>query len=202
MGPMPAPAPPLVFVTGFGSFEEVEDNPSAAVARRLSAAPPAGIEVRSTVLPVSFARAPGVIDEALAELAPRVPDLLLGLGVDKRGTGYRLELRARGRLEGAERQDVDGGVASGATLDLGPDLRTELDLAGLANVLEAEALRLSEDAGGYVCERICHHLLARGRQLERPALFVHVPPSACKSVAEQTHFVTAVIAQVFAAWPG
>jgi len=195
---MQATSAPLVFVTGFGSFEEVEDNPSAAVARRLSAAPPAGVEIRSTVLPVSFVRAPGVIDEALAELAPRVPDLLLGLGVDKKSTGYRLELQARGRLAGAERQDVDGAVASGATLDLGADLRTELDVAALARVLQAEALCLSEDAGGYVCERIYHHLLARGRELERPALFVHVPPSACRSVAEQTRFVTAVIAQVLA----
>lgn len=191
-------ASPLVLVTGFGSFEEVDDNPSAGIARALAATPPPGLEVRSTVLPVSFERAPAAVDALLEELSPRVPDLLLGLGVDSKGTGYRLELHARGRLPGSERVDVDGVVAA-ACGSGGGALRTELDLSHLPAELQlagAENVRLSENSGGYVCERIYHHLLTRARYLDRPALFVHVPPLEHEPLERQTRVVEAVIGRV------
>jgi pyroglutamyl-peptidase len=192
---------PLVLVTGFGSFEEVEDNPSAAVARELGASPPAGIEVRSAVLPVSFARAPEAVDAFLGELAPRIPSLLLGLGVDTHGSGYRLELCARGQLEGAERVDVDGVSAAAATRSGAVFQRTGLDLAGLPGELHLQGhtgVRLSEDAGGYVCEHIYHHLLFRGHELGCPSLFVHVPPVQEQSISQQTRLVSAVIRRILA----
>lgn len=192
---------PLVLVTGFGSFEEIDDNPSAGVARSLATAPPAGLEVRSTVLPVSFQRAPAAVDALIEELHPRVPDLLVGLGVDSKGSGYRLELFARGRLKGAERVDVDGVVAAAATEseNEGEALRTRLDLAALPAELHLQGfknVRLSEDAGGYVCERIYHHLLTRAETLKRPALFVHVPTPEHEPVERQVRLVTAVLERV------
>jgi len=190
---------PLVFITGFGSFEDVEDNPSAAVARELGASPPPGIEVRSAVLPVSFARAPEAVDAALAELAPRIPTLLLGLGVAGRSRGYLLELCARGRLAGTEREDVDGVVAAAGTRDGVVLERTRLDLAGLPGELHLQGhgdTRLSEDAGGYVCEHIYHHLLVSGRELGCPSLFVHVPPVQEQSLPQQVRLVTAVIRRI------
>lgn len=191
--------PSLVVVTGFSSFEEVDDNPSAGVALALEADPPPGATVRSTVLPVSFARAPAALDELLASLEPRRPDLFLGLGVHKKGRGYRLEVRARGRLEGRERVDVDGVVASAATDRAGPELRTGLDVRALHGRLAGAGLAglsLSEDAGGYVCERTYHHLLLRASALGRPGLFVHVPPIEIAPVEAQTAVVRSILAEL------
>ena len=181
---------PLVLVTGFGSFEQVEDNPSGAVARRLEEDPPSGIDVRARVLPVSFMRAPEAWDELCSGLG-RTPDFLLGLGVQP-NAGFRLERRARAGLNPASstpaRPDVDGVCAVDAALPTGPDFECELDLDALAAHLTSDGTEacVSDDAGGYVCERIYHHLLSRARSLAKPGLFLHVPPFACAGLEQQT----------------
>lgn len=173
---MPAP---LLLVTGFGAFEKVAENASAALAEALAARPPAGCRVRSAVLPVSFRRAPAAWDALLSGLAPEVPDAILALGV-QRETTFRLELRARARLRGTTRVDVDGVVPREGSADGRGELRTELDLEVLRERLRdagaGEAAVVSRFAGGYVCERTYFHALSRGRELGRPALFLHVPP--------------------------
>jgi len=165
---------PLVLTTGFGPFEDVPENPSERIALGLAASPPPGIEVVAEVAPVSFARAPQALAGALERLAPRSPDLLLGLGVHRRA-GYRVELRARAGLTKRGRTDVDGIAAAEADTSSGADLRTEVEDAVRAFVAGDESFYLSEDAGGYVCERLYRAHLEHGLQLRRPALFVHVP---------------------------
>jgi pyroglutamyl-peptidase len=185
---------PLVLVTGFGAFPGTERNPSREIARALEDDPPPGVRLRSAELPVTFAGAPPAIDLALEGLAG-VPDLLLGLGVQP-DPWFRLERRARGRLTG-ERPDNDGSTAGGLDVDAGPDLETALDLERLARAMRAAGapdVRLSDDAGGYVCERTYHHLLSCGRALERPALFLHLPPAATLEPADQLPFVRALLA--------
>ncbi len=172
------PVAPLVLLSGFGPFERVERNPSAEIARKLAEEPPPGLEVCWGELPVSFDRAPPAWDELLASLRPRMPDLFLGLGVQRK-PGFRVERRARARLNGEDRVDVDGLVAARCALPDGPDLETGVDLVALVEELAAEGvddLWLSEDAGGYVCERLYHHLLSRAGTLGRPAVFLHTPP--------------------------
>jgi len=179
--------PVLVLVTGFGSFEKVSENPSASITRALAVRPPPGVEVVPAVLPVSFARAPRAFDRSLARLRPRVPDLILGLGV-MREKGFRLELRARGNSRGRARTDVDGRSASERVSSAGPTLRTPLE-SWLRRYAEAQGLRLSEYAGGYVCERLYHHLLVRSREIDRAGVFLHVPPARHTPVEEQIDVV-------------
>ena len=185
----------LVLVTGFGAFEDVERNPSGEIARALEAAPPAGLDVRAAELPVTFDGAPVAVRQAVERVLPERPAALLGLGVQKEAY-FRLERRARGALVG-DRSDNAGETASSAGVDAGPDLETSLELERLATVLReagADDVRISEDAGGYVCERSYHALLSAGTLLAAPTLFLHVPPVATCPTETQVPLVRALLA--------
>jgi pyrrolidone-carboxylate peptidase len=185
---------PLVVVTGFGAFEHVQRNASGEVARLLEREPPAGVRVRAAELPVAFADVPLALARHLSALSPSVPDLLLGLGVQKLAS-FRLERRARGRLAG-ERPDNRGRSASASQRGRGVDRTTPFALAELARALQeagAPRVEVSEDAGSYVCERAYYELLEAGRRLGRPALFLHVPPADAVPPERQAPIVRALV---------
>lgn len=181
---MTRPAEPLVLVSGFGPFEEVERNPSGEIALALAGDPPAGLRVRAAVLPVSFERAPRAWDETLG-LAER-PALCLGLGVAKR-RGFRLEQRGSPVLKCVSRPDVDGRLAEEYSAP-GPRLCSTIDLRRLLEGLRGRGVtdaRISRTAGGYVCERIYHHILVRSEVRGAHGLFLHVPPLRFTPVERQ-----------------
>lgn len=165
-----------VGVTGFGSFVGVPRNPSEELASALAAEPPLGVEVRHCILPVTLAGSARELDRWLDGQATP-PRALLALGVHD-GPAFRLERRAGARLH-SEKRDNDGVLADGVVLPGADELFTSLDLAELASVLRgggaAETL-VSEDAGGFVCERVYHRTLTRGQASGVPSLFLHVPP--------------------------
>ena len=165
---------PLLLVSGFGAFQGVPENPSEVLAARLAETPPQGWRVAPVSLPVSFARGPKALDEVLATSEP---SFLLGLGVH-RGETLRLELRARARLLRRNRPDVDGVPAVEATVgagSLGSALRPALEAALVEHVRPRASWVVSEDAGGYVCERVYRHLLESAASRGVEAVFVHVP---------------------------
>jgi len=197
---MMVPMRPLVLVTGFEPFEEHATNPSAAVARGLATAPPAGVDVVAAELPVSYRGVPAALDEALAGLDGRRPALYLGLGVQPRD-GFRLEARARVRLTRRGRPDNDGVDAVVATAEReGPDeaWSTRLDAGALALALlelAPEPAGLSWDAGGYVCEFTYGELLARAATHDADALFIHVPLEHCSPVPIQVERIRDVLVE-------
>ena len=183
---------PLVLVTGFGPFPGVPVNPSREVARLLEAAPPEGVRVRARELPVSFQGTPKALRDAVA--GGEAPSALLSMGV-QREAGFLLERRARGRYD-TERVDNDGVSAAGLELVLGQDRASDLDLESLAKCLReagAADVRLSDDAGGYVCEITNHTLLGEGQRLGVPALFLHIPPSEVLSPEAQKPLIGALV---------
>lgn len=185
-------------MSGFGAFERVRSNPSGALVRALSARPPEDWRVAAVELPVSFARAPQAWDRRRASLR-RAPDLLLALGVSKE-RAFRLERFGRPRLRRVARPDVDGELPARHSRP-GAALETPLDLRRLARALRRRALgplRVSRSCGGYVCERIYHHVLVRGREEGIPALFLHVPPREQVPVAAQERFLRALLAELAA----
>ncbi|HEX6881942.1 MAG TPA: hypothetical protein VF530_01095 [Planctomycetota bacterium] len=188
-------AKPLVLVSGFGPFEQVERNPSGEIARALAARPPAGLRVVARVLPASFARGPRGWDALLARSG--TPVLCLALGVAKR-PGFRLERWASPRLKLVPRPDVDGHSAH-AHSRRGARLATSLPLAPVRAALRrrgVERVRVSSSAGGYVCERVYHHLLQRAAERGLPALFVHVPPLRFTPLARQVQVVRWILAEL------
>jgi pyrrolidone-carboxylate peptidase len=193
---------PLFLITGFGSFESVSENPSGALARELDGDPGVvGVEI-----PVSFRGSAAALDAALERLAPLRPDFLLALGVHP-GDGFRLERRAGAALAPG-RTDNDGEtgeVVSGVMGGGAGDLATDLDLPVLAAELGGLGLgdvTVSEDAGGYVCERIYRHALVRGNELGCPALFLHVPPLKSVSLGRQEILARALLQSLRTRLPG
>jgi pyroglutamyl-peptidase len=183
----------ILLLSGFGPFEGVPDNPSGRAAEALAADP----GIHAVVLPVSFRAAPRALDAALAALAPSVPAALIGLGVH-RGPEFRLERRACRPLRSG-RPDLDGVCASAIPLEGPPELCTGIDLEALAGELRAagaERVRISDDAGGYVCERLYRHSLEAGARLGVPAVFLHVPPLLALPLERQLPVVRGLIRAV------
>ena len=184
----------LVLVTGFGAFEEVVDNPSGALAEALEGHRESGLEVCGRLLPVSFGRVGAALDAVLDDL-PRRPAAILCLGVQKQNW-FRLESRARVQLPPDERFDVDGAPIPNEPLAADRDRATVLDVERLREALEragAHDARVSDDAGGYVCEATYHHALRRADERGVPALFLHVPPNAAVPVERQLPLVRGLL---------
>ncbi|MCC7014653.1 MAG: hypothetical protein IT454_18980 [Planctomycetes bacterium] len=193
---------PLILVTGFGPFEKHRSNPSRIVAAALEHRPPRGLAVRARELPVSFERAPRELTRFVARHARQRPILLLGLGVQRDGY-FRFERRARGRFS-THRIDNDGVSGAALAAAVGPTLRTQVDLSALARALRragAHAVRLSNDAGGYVCERTYHALLEAGLAHGIPAVFLHVPPASAVASRTQVRLVRAMLETCFGGTP-
>ena len=195
---MPPPTDPLVLVSGFGAFESVELNPSGEIAKALAHAPPRGLRVAAAVLPVSFERAPRAWDDVLAACGP--PAFCLGLGVAKR-PGFRLERWAKPVLKHVPRPDVDGRLPAefsraGTRLEAGADLPRLLAALVRRGVAD---MRISRTAGGYVCERVYHHLLQRAGELGVPGLFVHVPPLRYTALERQEEVLRWLLDELFPA---
>lgn len=153
-----------ILVTGFGPFLDVDDNPSAALARAVDGAVVAGVPVVGVVLPVSYRRGPSQVVALCDQLRPR---LVLGLGVARQRSCVTVERFGRRAL--GSTPDVDGGAP--AEVGAGPELvAATLDPSLLAALLGAE---LSDDAGGYVCNAWAWEVPLRAGA---PAAFVHVPP--------------------------
>ncbi len=190
---------PWIALTGFGAFVDVDRNPSGEIVRALAESPPPGVFARATVLPVSLGQAPGAMDAWMAEQGA-APAALLSLGV-QRDPYFRIERRARVQLDSLKR-DNDGHPGLGWRCDGDRDLTTTLELDPLARALEragATDVRVSEDAGGFVCERVYHHGLRSGEAVGYPALFLHVPPSEIMDVAAQTEMVGALLGELWSA---
>lgn len=166
-----------LLLTGFEPFLDVRLNPSGEIARRLDGVVLRGdLEVAACVLPVAFGRAPQELEAALAAQGEAAVGIV-SLGVH-RGAAFRLEGRAGAVFE-SEQPDNDGHRGAGIRLEGPAERRTTLDLDRCERWLReagaAEVTR-SEDAGGYLCERIFRAGLDEGARLGLPALFLHVPP--------------------------
>src|SRR4051794_22991219 len=91
------PQRPRLLVIGFGPFPRMPRNPSAALVRRIAAAPRwrlRGIEAQALVLPTTYAALDGELGEVLD--AGRF-DALLMVGVAGRARTLRVERRAVNR---------------------------------------------------------------------------------------------------------
>jgi pyroglutamyl-peptidase len=182
--------PALVLVTGFGPYFRTGENPSAHVVAELERAPPLGLELLAAILPVTFAGVGPAWSELVARRGMRRPDLLLGLGMHA-GRSFRLERRARGKL-GSASLDNAGVAGSGIVLADGSDRINDASWETLAAWLResgAEAVELSDDAGGFVCEASYHHLLGHARALGCAGLFLHVPDGSIVPAATQAPVV-------------
>jgi len=183
-----------VLLTGFGAFEQVSDNPSGFLARELDGQALSGGRVVGALLPVSFERGP----QELERLVERVrPIAILAMGVHP-GDGFRIE-RGAGVILAPDRPDVDGVTAQDLPGRTGSRISTGLDIVRLGQVLDAAAdaeVRISDDAGGYVCESVYRRALEIGEATRTPCLFLHVPPFERLSRDQQRSAVLALLGEL------
>lgn len=169
-----------VLITGFGPFPGAPFNPSGPLAQMLARRRrPALADVRCTVhvFPTSYA---AVDRELPALLARHRPDVVLMFGLAARTRHLRIETRARNAVA-PRLPDVHGRRSGARTIARGKPSR----LAGHAPFVRllaagrghGAAIRLSRDAGRYVCNYLYWRALDGAASARRPPLvqFIHVP---------------------------
>ena len=159
-----------VLVTGFEPFGGDGENASAMAVQALSARWSGPHQLVVEILPVEF---DGAVTALQAAVRRHRPDLVLGVGEAGGRVAVTPERHGRNLID-ARIPDNAGRQPTPGPIDGGPVLRpATLDVDDLVVRLRAEGLpaEVSEDAGGFVCNRVAVALA----DLEVPAAFVHVP---------------------------
>jgi len=169
-----------LLVTGFGPFPGAPSNPTKplalALARRRR---PAFASVRCVahVFPTSYA----AVERELPELIARYrPDAILMFGLATRTKHLRIEMQARNAITSVF-PDADGLKPATNTLTKsGPaSLPARAPGARLLQAARATSVpvKLSRDAGRYLCNALYWRALEAGAQRDGPRVisFVHVP---------------------------
>ncbi len=161
-----------ILVTGFGPFEEIRDNPSAALAARLGAAE----DVAAEILPVSWEHLDEFVRTTLAVRWRAV--VLLGVAADR--AVLSLE-RVAVNLCDLERADEGGTVAARERLvEHGPDAYfSTLPIHALVDALRRASVPVesSLSAGAYLCNALFYRTRHALADRATPCGFVHVPPT-------------------------
>jgi len=167
----------IALVTGFEPYGGRGINPAAEVVKRIDGTAVADATVVGRLLPVSFDRLRGHLDDLLDTVKPAV---VLSLGLWPGEPVLRLERLAvnvadfeiadnEGRFVTDEPLAGNGATALSATLPLRA-IEQALLAAGIP-------IRISNSAGTFLCNAtmfaVLHALAARGRAV--PAGFLHLP---------------------------
>jgi len=166
-----------ILITGFTPFDGRPVNASWVAARTLCRRGQYRCHtLRALEIPVCW----GAPREALANsLQTQVPDLILSMGEGEAGI-FRIETRARNTRR--ERADNAGRLPEGQPNSLsGPQERLSSFASGaVCEALAAQGIpiRLSVDAGAYLCEELLYTLeeFREAQSGNLRVLFVHVPP--------------------------
>jgi len=200
-----------LLLTGFGPFGTIDNNPSSLVldAVQYQLQDILSCEVFTLVLPVSYQRAPMLVDQALqaAEKAGQPFDVYCALGVH-RGDYFRLETSAKSHSSSI-REDVDQTLGLQLASTQQPHiLRTTFNIDRLMSTLTYNAMptelgiRKSDNAGGYVCEALLFHLLQRSQQAtvtqnkRTQAIFIHVPKLEHCSIERQVSTLVQILSVI------
>ena len=187
---------PTLLITGFGPFGSHPKNASwESVSRAQPILPPEwGLE--RLQVPVIWARAPEVIDEALRDEVRAV--VAFGQAGDSQIRLERIAVNAANR----EIRDVQGERFDAAHIDPDgpPAYYTGLPYQRLLSALHREevASRISLHAGGYLCNFAFYHLMHRVHH-QRGTLvagFVHLPDLGCMDLDTLTQGVEIIAREV------
>ncbi len=186
-----------VVLTGFGRFQGVDDNPTSRLVPRLQELLPAvpGVElVVSDVLEVSAVECLRFLDKHKAHREC----VYVHLGVASSRTEVCLEECAYNMAD-FRCPDEKGWAPCEFPIERSFDTdkcrKSQLPLSAICAKLQTEfgeQVRMSDDAGRFLCNYIFYNSLARGLQ----SVFVHVPPFEAIPMREQLRIVCALIAHI------
>ncbi|KAH9257253.1 hypothetical protein BASA81_004410 [Batrachochytrium salamandrivorans] len=187
------PSPPVFYLTGFDAFHGVENNPTVQLLQELTGSRIIGKQVWETsVEGVEFGLrlAQHVVTAQYCAVTLRYsPVVFVHFGVSSQDSQFRLEQCAV-NLKHFRVPDQRGNQpqheAIDSTFPIASQLRTRLDLTGLAYTLATQhhhPVRVSQDCGEFVCNLAYYQSLQHvenNRQIwgHDDSMFVHVPMSA------------------------
>ncbi|MBR4849898.1 MAG: pyroglutamyl-peptidase I, partial [Alistipes sp.] len=156
-------------------FGEYSENSSWAVAQRVASCGVEGAEVVAAQLPVSFARVGEVLRSAI-EL--HTPDFVIMLGQSGTTDRVKLERVALNMMDSAV-GDNDGATPDEEPIYKGEEsaLFTSLPIKRLHSAIDEKgiAVKISNSAGLYVCNRTYYEALRMCKERAMQAIFVHLP---------------------------
>lgn len=165
-----------ILVTAFEPFGGSDTNISQRVLDAIQA------DVAKLLLPVSFRRAPEVLNEAIEQFQP---DVIIAMGQATEGDKIRLERLAINMMDSAK-GDNDGYLPAEELIcpEAPLALKTSLPVKQLcADCINAGfPTKVSNSAGLYVCNCIYFEALRRTPN----SLFVHIPKNMDVETAKQT----------------
>lgn len=166
-----------ILITGFEPFGEYHENSSWEVAQRVASCgiEMGEVEVVAVQLPVSFARV-GEVLRSTIEL--HTPDLVIMLGQSETTDKVKLERVALNMMDSAM-GDNDGVKPDEEPIYEGEEssLFTSLPIKQLRSAIEGHgiAVKISNSAGLYVCNRTYYEALRMCKERAMQAIFVHLP---------------------------
>lgn len=165
-----------ILVSAFEPFGGSDTNISQRVLDAIQA------DVAKLLLPVSFRRAPEVLNEAIEQFQS---DVIIAMGQAAEGDKIRLERLAINMMDSAK-GDNDGYLPDEELIcpEAPLALKTSLPVKQLcADCINAGLpTKVSNSAGLYVCNRIYFEALRRTTN----SLFVHIPKDMDVETAKQT----------------
>ena len=165
-----------ILVTAFEPYGGNDTNISQRVLDAIQA------DVAKLLLPVSFRRAPEVLNEAIGQLQP---DVIIAMGQAAEGDKIRLERLAINLMDSAK-GDNDGYIPDEEMIcpEAPLALKTALPVKSLCDDCINAGLPtiVSNSAGLYVCNRIYFEALRHSPN----SLFVHIPKNMDLEIAKQT----------------
>lgn len=157
-----------ILVTGFTPFENRTTNASWVAACSLD-------DVVRVEIPVIWGQPAYLLPPLVAQYQP---EIIISMGEGREGF-FDIETLARNKRK--QKRDNKGELPSGPVIEGGQDqLAATIQAARLHAVLAAEQLpmRISQDAGGFICEETLYVLETIKMQHAslKTVVFVHLPP--------------------------
>ncbi|MEO1009298.1 MAG: pyroglutamyl-peptidase I [Planctomycetota bacterium] len=171
------PDAPTVLLTGFEPFGGSDDNPSLRAVERVAAEDFGGIDLRTGILPVTWAGAWPVLASLIEA---HQPDLVVACGQSHRRKGVTVERFALNFAEGRI-PDNDGAelpaseLVEGGPLAYASTLPVDVCVAAIQQLgVPAQG---SHTAGAFTCNCVLYRTLHLASTEDRPlrAGFVHLP---------------------------
>ena len=164
-----------VLVTGFEPFGNYTENSSWEVAKAVASYDVFGVEVVAEQLLVSFQRVGAVLRDAVEKYKPGV---LIMLGQSAFTDRVKLERVALNMMDSVK-GDNDGAKPDEEPIYEGEEsaLFTSLPIKHLRSAIEAQgiAVKISNSAGLYVCNRTYYEALRLCKERAMQAIFIHLP---------------------------
>lgn len=166
-----------ILLTGFGPFRSHSENPSETLIHSLSEIFRHQSNIHTLILPTEYGRSWDMLEQAINKTKP---DIVLSFGLAARRQHICLESTAYNSVS-THLPDASGYIPQGNELiDGAPSFyKSNLPLGRIEKSLRQQGhiIRVSRDAGDYVCNATLFQLLhhAKTKKPDMKTAFVHIP---------------------------